>query len=831
MTSTTIDPPPESVRDANFRDFAPPPLPNDLDTDRVVATLLARLVGDDPVVPRIDRYPIIARVGQGAMGVVYACYDDRLDRRIAVKVLRPGIDSEHARARLRREAQSMAKLSHPNVAHVYEVGEHEGRVFITMEFVEGQTLREWWRSPSLAWRDVLATALAAGRGLAAAHDHGLTHRDFKPDNVMVCATGQGVDADLRVRVMDFGLARISSSTPTAPADVESGEASRVDATIRGSLVGTPAYMAPELLDGGDATPHSDQFAFCVTLWEGLFGARPFASATIDELRERLRTARVVVPERPDVPGWIGTVLARGLSRDPNARFDSMRALLRALEHGGTRARRRRIAASVVALVVLAAMGVGVTRVQRLRQLASCEREGANIADIWNEEARATTRAGLLATETPLAETTVAKVLPLLDRKAEELGRAGYQLCVAGEVDATWSSDALARGRWCLDERALQLHAVIDEFSRAEPLTVTRAVGSVIWLAPSETCLESERLMRLPEPPREPGQEIEDVRSQLARVRALNGAGKHEDAMVVVEAALARSRALGWPPLVAAVDLAVGSTLERRGKPDEAERAYERAYFEAADAGALEVLAESSVSLVYLVGARLRRHDDAKRWAQHARLALRALGDESGLREGDLLTSIGITEERAGEYEAAERHQRDALSLRETELGPDHLSVAWSLNNLAVVLLALGRYEEAEAAILRSVAIKQETLGDEHPDVAAGLGNLGDVLLATGRLEEAKQAMERVVAMRKQVLGPQHPDVALALNNLANLYQTMGNGQRGRDLLANRSTSSSAGMARSIPTSRWRWAISRTPNSTSGMSTKQCVCWTARWRSR
>jgi len=226
------------------------------------------------------RYTVLGEVGGGAMGVVYAAHDPQLDRKIALKVLRRAAaassDDETARIRMQREAQAMARLSHPNVVTIYDVGTHEGQTFVAMEFVAGQTLRQWQTGRSRTWREVIAVFLAAGRGLSAAHAAGLVHRDFKPENVLF---GQ----DERARVGDFGLARsaetVDSNEEGALAETAANSDDPLGAllTHTGAFLGTPAYMPPEQArgQGHDVDRRADVYALGVILYELLAGVRPF----------------------------------------------------------------------------------------------------------------------------------------------------------------------------------------------------------------------------------------------------------------------------------------------------------------------------------------------------------------------------------------------------------------------------------------------------------------------------------------------------------------------------------------------------------------------------
>src|SRR5450432_3255863 len=293
----------------------------------------------------IDRFVVLGLVGRGGMGEVYAAYDPELDRKVAIKLLRARSEAADGKTRLLREAQAIAKLQHPNVVVVYDVGTYGDSVFIAMEFVEGRTVSGWLEAGRRTRREILDVSLAAGRGLAAAHAAGLVHRDFKPDNVMVTNDGQ-------VRVMDFGLARqvaeaaaearAAAASLAAAADARAAEgvprdqdhddadadAPRPSAasasnkylsvklTQSGAMLGTPAYMAPEQFAVAPTDARTDQFSYCVALYEALGGARPFAGETFLTLMTNVTTGAVTPPYRP-VPTWLRKVLLRGLATSPD----------------------------------------------------------------------------------------------------------------------------------------------------------------------------------------------------------------------------------------------------------------------------------------------------------------------------------------------------------------------------------------------------------------------------------------------------------------------------------------------------------------------------------
>jgi eukaryotic-like serine/threonine-protein kinase len=290
---------------------------------------------------KFGRYLVLERLGSGGMGVVYAAYDPELDRKLAIKILRPEIG--RAQTRLRREAQAMARLQHPNVIAVHDVGFVDERVFVAMELVDGTTLAQWLVERDRAWHEIVERFVQAGRGLAAAHEVGLVHRDFKPANVLVGRDG-------RVRVVDFGLARAvgkeepAESTPTptptsTPTPTPTPSLSPIPMpslldtlTRAGTLVGTPTYMSPEQLQGLPTNAKSDQFSFCVALYRALFGQRPYEGENVQAIAAELLRGRLrPPPTTSEVPAEVQAAILRGLATDADARWPTMDALLSALQ--------------------------------------------------------------------------------------------------------------------------------------------------------------------------------------------------------------------------------------------------------------------------------------------------------------------------------------------------------------------------------------------------------------------------------------------------------------------------------------------------------------------
>ncbi len=301
----------------------------------------------------LGRYPIVAELGAGGMGIVYRARDATLGRALAIKLIRPRHGGTEGRARFLREAQAMARLQHPNVVPIFDVGEHGDAVYLVMPLCTGGTLASWLRAAPRPWREVVARLVAAARGLGAAHAAGMVHRDFKPDNVLLGDDGE-------VQVADFGIARLDGDD--VPGMGDAATADGLELTRTGTLLGTPLYMAPEQLRGEPVDARADVFACCVSLYEGVYGLRPFdpgaarGAAALTALRQRIERG-LIEPPPPDrdVPAWLHAVILRGLRPRPADRWPTIDALRLALERGLAPRRRRAIA---IGALPIAAIGAG-----------------------------------------------------------------------------------------------------------------------------------------------------------------------------------------------------------------------------------------------------------------------------------------------------------------------------------------------------------------------------------------------------------------------------------------------------------------------------------------
>jgi tetratricopeptide (TPR) repeat protein/predicted Ser/Thr protein kinase len=752
--------------------FAAAEVPIGGDTQLGVDMVAAALFGASSPPTRVGGYVILRELGSGGMGVVYLAYDERLDRRVAIKLLRGARGHQAARDRLHREAQAMARLAHPNVVTVHEVGFHEDQLFVAMEFVAGKPLSAWMRergSPR-RWSEVVEVFIAAGRGLAAAHEAGLVHRDFKPDNVMLGDDG-------RVRVMDFGLAR---------AERDEGEREVVDTgkrlltsplTQTGAILGTPAYMSLEQFEGTAADPRSDQFGFCVSLYEALYGTRPFAGGTLAALRRAVAQGRVEpAPKDVSVPSWLRAIVVRGLAPEPENRWPSMQVLLEALADDPV-VRRRKWFAIVGVVGLLGGATWGIASALRA-DAQTCAGFEERLAGVWDDDRRAEVRSAIEATKLSYAPGTWQRVEQGLDEYTEQWVAAREQACEATH-EGEQSDEALDLRMACLDERLLHVRATVDVLAKADETVTRKAVEVVAGLPRLDRCADVDALRASIPPPEDPAvaKRVEVLDEQLAKAEALEKAGKFGEGLELTDAVVAEATPLDYEPLLSRAWLRQGSLQEKAGKSQAAETTLERAYESAMGQLMATEAASASARLVYVVGFNLGRHQDGRRWAKDAQPLARAVGtDEARIL---YLNSLGAVAFGEGKYEEARGHVEQVLAIQETSLGPDHPSVGASLNNLGLVANARGKYEEARDYHVRTLAILENALGPEHPDVAMSLNNLGFAAESLGDYEEARSDYERALTISKKALGPDHFYVATCFHRLGSVAMSLGNYEEAR----------------------------------------------------
>ncbi len=739
--------------------------------------------GRQDIPAELGRFVVLHRVGAGGMGVVYAAYDPELDRKVAVKLLHPSLgggDKEDVgRARLLREAQAMARLSHPNVVTVFDVGTHADQVFLAMEFVQGVPLAEWLKAAH-TWREVVAVFVAAGRGLAAAHREGIVHGDFKPDNVIV-------DGEGRARVLDFGLA-FAQDRGARPVDVEERRASRsghggVDLsthlTRTGALTGTPPYVSPEQFLGAPATASTDQYAFCVSLYEGLYGQRPYTGTDLASLRHAVLIASV--PDEPrdrKVPAWLRRVVLRGMQRDPTQRFPDVKTLLAELTRDRDR-RRRNIGLAVIAGLALVGGALGY-RWLLLRShdeaLGMCASAADNLVGVWDSERRATVDAALRATQVTYAADVAGRVAARLDDYTRDWVQMHTDACQATHVRGEQSPALLDRRMACLQRARSELRGLVEVFAAADAGVVEHAADAAAQLPALTRCADTQALLaERPPPAPEEAAKRERVREQLAQVRAHERTVQLKAGLALVGPALAEAQALGDRVVLAEAQLRHGALLQASGEPEAAEAALSESFFTAEAARSETTAAEAAIELVR--GTLQQSGPGALLWARHAQAQIDRLG-EDGSGEvlkltGELQHALGTVYVHLGEHDKAQAAFLRVLETWRRMPDAEPLWFAGVRNNLGNLLVRRGDLAGAEAQLEAASDIYQAELGHGHPNVAIALSNLGVVQLRRGQLEQALRSYTDAHMILSASFGPQHPNVGILINNLGDVLLRKG----------------------------------------------------------
>lgn len=727
----------------------------------------------------VGRYTVLTRLGSGGMGEVVAAYDSRLDRRVALKLLRYERDagqSQHdLETRMLREAQAMARLSHPNVVAIYDVGTLEdGAIFLAMEMVEGQTLRGWCEKAPRTWREILTVYLEAGRGLAAAHEAGLIHRDFKPENVLVGNDG-------RVRVTDFGLARADGSPPPetpakTPLPLPPG-ALDSPLTLQGTLLGTPRYMAPELLRAEPADARSDVFAFCVALYEALYQQHPFSRGTQAESKQAQLEGRVKpLPADTQVPAWVAETLLPGLRADPAQRPGSMQKLVAALEDDPEA--RRRVRRRNLGLTALVAGLAGLTLwswFQLGHREPPCAHVERRLAGTWDDAVKARMKQAFLGTGLPYAQDTFTRVSALLDGYAGTWVRMRTEACaVARGQDTARAQEPSVLEVACLERRRGQMKALTELFALGpDKDNVSKAVQAVQSLPPLEACADARTLtvaVPLPEDPKVRA-EVESLQEKVDTLESRRLAGKYRDTLASGEQLLPRVETVGYTPLLAQALYQIAYLKDATGDYAAAEAMVRRAIPEAARSRDLALVARTWALLFREVGWRQARYADAMGLLLPLESAVDVADDDRTRAEA--LIDQAIVFQEMGKYEEARTRYERSLALRQKVLGPEHALVAVSLNSLGTVLAAMGRYAEARESYERALVIRRKTLGPDNPLVANSYNLLGTAFDALGKYQEALAEYEHALAIRKNVLGLEHPDVASSYTNMGTAFDALG----------------------------------------------------------
>ncbi len=731
-----------------------------LDAARMLASLNAKLFDQSETVS-VGRFEVRERLGVGGMGVVMSAFDPQLERVVAVKVLHDEGDPAEQQ-RLLEEARAMAKVRHPNLVTVYEAGTYDDAVFIAMEYVEGGTLRRWLDRETRSWREVIGVFLGAARGLAAIHEAGLVHRDFKPDNVLIGDDG-------RAQVSDFGLVRPQAAGGSSN-ELEISENGDASATQTRRLAGTPNYMSPEQWRGERANATSDQWSFCVALHEALYGIRPFGGTnSANLLMSVLAGDRAPLPaSAPSLPAWLDRLIDRGLSIDPKGRHPSMAHVVSALEKGVENRGGRTARAAVAAAIVTAGVaGVAFS----LSRDKPCKGVADRLSDTWNEASKAALMHKFDELE---AAPAWSRIATMLDGRVDAWSEQRRDACAATHVRGEQSEDVLDLRMRCLDRRALEIESLVAALQEVDSKRVPPALRSLERLPGIEVCADVE-FLRLSKPTPEAPEEraaVEELRRRWSRLDAAIRAGLVMESADAVDALLQDAEALGYEPLVAEAKLLAGSTASQLGDGARAAELLEAAFEHALATHHMQMQVWASVILVFAHGEQLRDLDESEQWGRQARALLRAY-DYFPTAKRALETNLGAQAFRNRDYDAAKAHFETALDLWVEAGLADALGAVGTRANLAIVARKNGDLERARDLLLEARSSVGSNLGPEHPM----MGTLGNSLAMTyvelGEYGQAEALYRESIDQLSSQLGPDALPLVHPRNNLAEILIERG----------------------------------------------------------
>ncbi len=719
----------------------------------------------------VGRYLVVATLGAGAMGVVYRAYDPDLDRALALKVVSQRADGSsrgpNEQARLLREAQAMARVSHRNVIQVFDVGTIGSAVYVAMEFVDGMTLKAWL-VPKRTPAEILRLFEAAGRGLAAAHSQGLIHRDFKPDNVMV-------DRDDLPRVLDFGLARAShrpdaDETTASLRRVERSGSLDSSLTEAGALLGTPAYMSPEQYRGQPADQRSDQFSFCVALFEALVGHRPFRGRTVTALAAAVTRGKVELPSQTPVSRGVMQAILRGLSVEPEDRHPTMEALL-------ARLRGRSSSRGLGMLVGGAGLAMGAVALAQGNGAAPppppCLGAQDDAAEIWTTPRQDAIEAALVKQAGERGRRTWADASPRIDAYLTQWVTARTDACEATRVRAEQSEPLLDLRMACYDTRLHSLDATLRALETIDALGVDNVHDATSDLDELGACADTQRLLDSAPRPTDPAElgALEQLEARHAALAAELRLGHYEDVLEPARALATEAAEFPFAPIRAQAWRVLGDAEAEAGTDAGALSAYESALHAAIASQDFTAAAEAALALGLAAG---RNAADGPRGLRALELA-RAFAINSAQREqlGIAATthegSIAITQGEMTKALALHAVVRDYWAAQENGEAP----LAATLLDMGAAYTATGRSQEAVEVQREAVSLNETVYGATHPRTADTLRELGNTLSVLERFEEAQVVLERALEIQVGARGRESGSVAVLLDDLGRLLRARG----------------------------------------------------------
>ncbi|MCA9653531.1 MAG: serine/threonine protein kinase [Myxococcales bacterium] len=691
---------------------------------------------------QLGRYVLLGRLARRSDAVVYAAFDPESDHKVVLKLYDPGGDDDETTKRrclrLVQQGQALAKLDHPCIERILEAGIFGERVFLAAEFVDGLDVRQWMeaRDEPFPWPEVLRVFREAGRGLSAAHKAGVVHRDFRPSNVLMGTEG-------RIVVKDFGLA---SEVVEEDGDVEisqlreSLEAKPPDDTEPiPTIAGTPAYLAPEQHLSGHADFRSDQFSFCVALYEALYGERPFSgnrprALALEAAKHKVRPA----PPGSGVPAWLRTVVLRGLSPRPDDRFQSMEALLRELARDPS-ARRRRWALGAVAAAGLAAAGAGSMMLLEA-DAAVCEDTSTAMDDVWTTERREQLRESFVATGRRWAEPSWRYTESKLDAWSDNWRDYTRLACLATRVWGNAGERTYELRVACLDRNLAELDATLEVLATVDGPMLDHSHRLAQQLPDPRLCTDTATVMVVGLPAEEQREAVETLHRELAALEARLSLGRALAVQRETNELLPRITATEDQALAARGQLVLGRAALALSQPD-AEPTLHRAAQTALEVGhAPRAIEAWTLRIDALVEQGRAAEAVALSDYVDAMLVNRRFG---WLRPG-VEVARGHAERTRGRPAEALRHYYAAVEREEERTHPDPLRLLPAWLGQSDVLDERDEVEEARLPLTTALDVTRSALGPQHPELVEVLRRLGRLAQRQGHLAEARHHFEQAL---------------------------------------------------------------------------------------
>ena len=688
---------------------------------------------------RVGRYVVLARIGRGGMGAVYRAEDVELARPVALKRLLGGADAD-SRARLVREARSAAQLQHPNVVTVHEVGEHAGTPFLAMELVDGVTLGAWLRERSRSWREIVGVVAQAGRGLIAAHERGLVHRDFKPDNVLVDRSG-------RARVADFGLARAGDAPPGDSGGI-AHDVRLARMTATGSLAGTPAYLAPEIVDGGAPDARSDQYAFAITLWEALRGQHPFEGNTPVHMWDEMARGRIRPGGNP-VPAWLDRHVRRGLEVDPAKRWPDVASFVAAIEKPPRRAQWLAAGAGVVAV------GAAIAFVALRDPAGSSDPSCDDLANEFRVNVRDADLARAIpdATQQRHARNAIANFTTdyrTALRDSCRATRAGTQSPAIGDK-RTACLELAKRRVWFVTSDivtgnakglATQLDELPDPRACSDPEWLARASPLPVAQADRDALYRAE--------------------SDLVNAGKLRDAGDLARASKLIASVNETAKRLNDRTLDARASLLASEIAHDRGDTEQAALDAQEAESAASVSGDTDLTLRAQLAMLIAVASHQKRAVEG----------FAGIGKISDSVDGaKLISSYGDALMKAGRFKEGEAQYRRAQAIREKLLPADHVERALGVQRIAAALVIQKRAAEALPLLQQAHPIVERAFPPLRREAIEGVRFFAMAEKELGHNERALELYREVHARRLKVHGAES---LMEINARAEIAEVLSN---------------------------------------------------------